>query len=45
MSWFISLQFLEADQIEDYVQQINKSKEEETERRKAKKTTSSTAPA
>jgi hypothetical protein len=37
------LQFLEAEQIENYVQRINKSKEEETERRKTKKPTTSSA--
>ena len=37
------VQFLEAEQIESYVQQINKSKEEESERRKTKKPASSTA--
>lgn len=37
------VQFLEAEQIENYVQQINKSKEVESERRKTKKPASSAA--
>ena len=47
LSLFLSLllQFLEAEQIEDYVQRINKSKEEETERRKTKKPSAATSEA
>ena len=38
-------QFLDSDQIDHYVKQIEKAREEEAERRKAKKTTTSSAPA
>ena len=36
-------QFLDADQIDHYVKLIEKAREEEAERRKAKKSASSTA--